>query len=296
MNWFKNIFVLTLEKDIDKNLLSNLKEITPIPASAVEHKGWANDYNDSQHLYSEINGCYFIQLQKQKKQIPSSLIKKKLDARVAELKLEGQEKIDKKSLKLDIISVLARDAYVNSKNITAYIDNKNKIIVIDTSSPTIVDEFIALLRKDIGELKISIVQPDYNISELLTRWVSNKSAVEPFGLGNSTVLTEFDTGSQSTYKNQDLTSDEVLGNIDQGKLVTQLDLNWHERFTFSYSSDFKLSKIKASSIIKDLVDENLGDSSELTKEDRDIEANIVSMTLMTSDFKQLFDDILKLGS
>lgn len=295
MNWFKNIFVVKLEQEVKKELLLNLKEITPIPASAVEHKGWANDYNHSSNLYTEINECYFIQLQKQKKQIPSSLVKKKLDARVAELKLEGQTKIDKKSLKADIISVLARDAYVNSKNITGYIDNKNKIIVVDTSSPTIVDEFISLLRKDIGELKASIIQPDYNVSELLTRWVSNKSANEPFGLGNSTVLTEFNSGSQSTYKNQDLTSDEVIGNIDQGKLVTQLELNWHERFTFSYSSDFKISKIKASSIIKDLVDENLGDSSDLPKEERDMEASIVSMTLMTSDFKQLMDDILNLG-
>lgn len=290
MSFYKNIQAFTLNTNIDISKLKDLSLIKECGPYDLESIGWSSILNDGELVYS-ASGALLVQLQIDKKQIPSSLIRKKVTERVQKLKEQGQGKVDKKEVTEEIRKELAKNAHVNSSYINAYIDNKNKYLVIDSSSAKSVDLFIEYLRIALDdELDIDIIEPNFNVIELLTSWLVEKTAPEPFEIEDSCVLTDLAEGSSTTYKKQDLSSEEIDQNLGMGKVVNSLKINWHERLSFNLTGDFKIKGIKASSDVNEAISQSLG-------EDDSVQAVFAaSMIIMVEDFAELLEDLKKQGS
>jgi recombination associated protein RdgC len=287
MSWYKNISAFKLLEKIDEKELLNLVEMEPIGATELEKTGWSQIF-DNGELFCKVSESFMFQLQVDKKKVPPSLIKKRVNDKIKEIKDSGVEKVDKKGITADIIYDLSKKALVDTKYINGYIDNKNKIIVVDTTSSAQADIFIAHLKASIA-FKIEMIEPEFEPVDLMTNWVISKEADQPFGLQDACTLTELDTGSTTTYKSQDLSSDEIQENLQSGKRVSQLKLDWHERFVFNLTSEFKIKSIKPESMIKDLIEDDVGEDVNL------VSVYIASMTIMVEDFAELLTDILSKG-
>jgi recombination associated protein RdgC len=283
MTWFKNItaYELTEPVDVENMELHLVGEMT---AGEIEKVGWSEIFTGETMV--KTSGAYMVRLRKNKKNIPSAVIKDMTDERIAKLESEGVEKISKKEVKAEVIHQLAKTAQIVPSFVNGYIDNKNLLLVIDTSSAAQSDLFIETLHRAV-DFKAELLMPEQNMVDLMTGWVINKTANEPFTLQASCELTDMEGGSGVTYKNQDLSSDEIQSNLENGKRVSKLSLDWNERFSFTLTDEFNIKSIKPLSSMSDIADEMNGEDG--GKET----AYLTDTLLMVEDFAEMLGDLLK---
>lgn len=288
MLWYKNLYAFTLEEDISIDKLNELTPISQASSTTMFNSGWCPPLSDDL-LYQEVSGAYFLTLQVDKKTVPSANVKFEVKKEIARQLENGVEKPNKKEIKEAVVKKLAENCLFSTSYIRGYIDNKNKVLVIDSTSAKNIDLFTASLRKAIGSLKINLFQPDMDIVKEMTSWVADKSAPEPFSLSDDCSLIEIDTGSKTTYKKQDLTSDEISSNLGNGKVVTSLKMDWSDRLTFVIDDKLQIKSIKTKEAIDEQVDDNMGEDNH--------EATLfsVSMLIMKEVFAELLVDIEKVS-
>lgn len=285
--WYNNLFAYKLNTKITKESFTTIEDFRmPVcGADDKEVKGW-NEIFESDGLINELSPqVYQLKLRIDKKNIPASTVKNKVNERIKKLKEQGVEKINKKELKEQVEAELTRVAFVVSKEIYGYIDNKNQLLVINSNSSKDIDLFVDLLRNSVKELDIDMIEIEFDITEVLTEWLQNKEAKEPFVLGDNCVLTDSIGGSKASLSQQDLKTEEIEILINSGKKVSEVNLTWEERVSFSLNNKFQIKKIKPLSVIGELIKEELGeDEDEQT-------AHTASMLIMVSDFAQLLKDL-----
>lgn len=285
--WYSNLYAFKLNTKITKESFDKIEDFR-MPVCGPEDKevlGW-NEIFESEGLINELSPqIYQLKLRIDKKNIPASTIKNKVNERIKKLKEQGVDKINKKELKEQVEAELTRIAFVVSKEIFGYIDNKNKLLVINSNSSKDIDLFVDLLRNSVKELDIDMLEIDFDITEILTEWLQEKSAKDPFVLGDNCVLTDSVGGSKASLSQQDLTTEEIDILINSGKKVSEVNLSWEERVSFSLNNKFQIKKIKPLPVIGELIKEEIGeDEDEHT-------AYIASMLIMVSDFAQLIKDL-----
>jgi recombination associated protein RdgC len=286
--WYKNIHAFKLVNTIKESELSELKEIVEGSASEITKTGWSS-MMDNGSLYEKVSDSFMFQLQVDKKNIPGSLVKEQVKKEIKKQKDNGIEKPNKKEIKENIVRRLAEKAFFKPSFIRGYIDNENKLLIVDSTSNNSIDLFVEHLRRDIESLKIELLESELDIGDLLTQWVTDKAAPEPFQIEDTCTLTEIASGSSTTYKKQDLSSEEIEENLKNGKRVSSLKLNWHERFSLTINNEFKIKGIKSYETVSDQLSEEIGeeDNSEET-------LFIASMSIMIGDFAELMADLIKL--
>ena len=296
MFWFKNIFAFQLDEAIDESALESLTRISEASSSSMLNIGWTNELNDDA-LYQVVENSFFLKLQIDKKSVPPANIKIETEKEIKRQIDSGIEKPNKKEIKENVTKRLAEKVLFKTTFVRGYIDNKNKLLVIDSGSQGIVDQFTAHLRKSLGTLKISMFDPEINIVELMTGWLSEQKIPNPFGAGEECSLVELETGSKTKYTNQDLFTDEIQTNLENGKVVSALKLDWHERFMFSINEKMQIKSIKTLDAIEEQVNDDAGESGGSPEEKEAHKRNlyIASMILMKEDFAELLRDLQKLG-
>lgn len=285
--WYSNLYAFKLNTKITKESFDKIEDFR-MPVCGPDDKevmGW-NEIFESEGLINELSPqVYQLKLRIDKKNIPASTVKNKVNERIKKLKDQGVEKINKKEIKEQVEAELTRVAFVVSKEIFGYVDNKNKLLVINSNSAKDIDLFTELLRNSVKELDIDMLERDFDITEILTEWLQEKSAKDPFVLGDNCVLTDSVGGSKASLSQQDLTTEEIDILINSGKKVSEVNLSWEERVSFSLNNKFQIKKIKPLPVIGELIKEEIGeDEDEHT-------AYIASMLIMVSDFAQLLKDL-----
>lgn len=285
--WYSNLYAFKLNTKITRESFDKIEDFR-MPVCGPDDKevmGW-NEIFESEGLINELSPqVYQLKLRIDKKNIPASTVKNKVNERIKKLKDQGVEKVNKKEIKEQVEAELTRVAFVVSKEIFGYVDNKNKLLVINSNSAKDIDLFTELLRNSVKELDIDMLETDFDITEILTEWLQEKSAKDPFVLGDNCVLTDSVGGSKASLSQQDLTTEEIDILINSGKKVSEVNLSWEERVSFSLNNRFQIKKIKPLPVIGELIKEEIGeDEDEHT-------AYIASMLIMVSDFAQLLKDL-----
>lgn len=287
IKWYSNLFAYKLNTKITKDSFVTIEDFK-MPVCGPddkEVKGWYEIF-DGEGIINELSpNILQLKLRIDKKNLPASTVRNKVNERIKKLKEQGVEKINKKELKEQVEAELTRIAFVVTKEIYGYIDNKNQLLVINSNSSKDIDLYIDLLRNSVEELDIDLIEIDFDITEIMTEWLQNKNAKDPFVLGDNCVLIDSVSGSKASLSQQDLTTEELDILINSGKKVSEVNLTWEERVSFSLNNKFQIKKIKPLSVIGELVKEEIGeDEDERT-------AYITSMLIMVADFSQLLKDL-----
>lgn len=250
--------------------------------------GWSNPLPyDSESLVYEQNGCLLFSLQKAEKVLPASVVNQKLDQRVQAIEMKDARKLrrkEKQEMKEDLIAELLPRAFSKSSWSKAYIDLTKGLLVVASSSANKADEITSLLREDVGSLPILPVKPDVNPALQFTDWVKNQSQPANLAIGGACTLTSQDQqGMSIRCKGSENLNEAVLSHIEDGLLVSKLDVSWEDRMSFSLDEKFTLSGIKLLDAAIDSMPESDGDIADRFASE---------FHLFTSDMRVLHDDLL----
>lgn len=294
MKWYGSYIAYKLETDIDaQNLLGKLKSdaFKGCAPSALSASGWVGVLEEDRDEVEVVGDCLFIKLRIDKKSIPSSLINAELKKEIKSRESSSGKKLksdEKLGIKEGLIAKFASKVLPSPSYIDAFINKKTKRIFVGTSSHQNAELLLNKLRESCGVLGVELIGPDYDISDKLTDVLINIDNYDEFSVGDECSLMNISDGSTVTAKKEDISSDNIIAHISEGKSVNSIKLIWQHRVAFKVDGKFKISNIKPMDfVIKDIKDD-LGESDSMYEEFR------ASMTVMTGDFEEILDDLMNI--
>jgi recombination associated protein RdgC len=292
--WFKNLYFFAFtrpfessEEDLEKHLAEHM--FTPCGSTEMSHFGWVNALGKhGQSIVHSVNGNHLLCARKEEKILPAPVVKNMLEEKInlheAEQSRSATKK-EKEQFKEDIIFELLPRAFSRVTDTHAYINAEHNIIVINTSSRSKAEDFLALLRKVLGTLPVTSVSPEKAPDELMTDWLTDTSLGDNFQLGMEAELHALgDEGAVVRVKNQDLTCDEMKSHLDADKFVVKLALEWDDAMSFILCDDLAIKRLKFFDVLQEQNDDIDSD---------DVIARIdADFALMAGELNRFINDLL----
>lgn len=263
--WFKNLLIYRLSREVELNAEEMQPQLerfifSPCGSQDMAKTGWVSpmgSFGGGQLVHSTGSQQILICAKKEEKNLPASVIKQELQAKVAQLESEQSRKLkktEKDSLKDEVLHTLLPRAFSRYSQTLVWIDAVNGLIMVAAGSAKKAEDVLALLRKSIGSLPVVPLTIESPIELTLTEWVRSGQTPEGFQLQDEAELKAIlEEGGTIRCKKQSLFSDEIGSHIENGKLVTQLSVDWQGRISFQINDTFALKKIKPSDT---LIDQN----------------------------------------
>lgn len=260
--WFKNLVVYRFTRPFEldaETLEAKLADATfhPCRAQEVSRQGWSSPMGKlgSQLVYAS-NGFLLINLRKEEKIIPASVIGDHLNDKIEAIEQEQDRKVRKKerdSLKEEILIDLLPKAFSRYQHTLAFIDPRSGVLVVDASSAKRAEELCSHLRKTLGSLPITIPALKQAPNDVMTGWlVSEQALPDGFVAGEEAELKDpGEDGGVIRCKNQALFSDEIRAHLDAGKQAVKLALHWRDKLSFLLGEDLIMRRLKFSDSLQD---------------------------------------------
>lgn len=262
MFWFKNLMAYRLTQQIDfSNLETALQELryTPCNATDMSKFGWVAPLSTSEQLYFEVSGHILLISCKEEKNLPTEVIRKETERRIAELEDKEQRKLkkpEKQAVKDQIISSLLPRAFSKYQFTAIWIDVRKGFIYVDARSAKRAEDTLALLRKSLGSLPVVPLRYNRHPSEVMTEWLINGTP-QWLDLLEEGKLRHFDINSTVIFKRQDLESEEVTVCLENGSKAVALALDWENNLSFTLNEDGILSRLKFADEVREKNDDIL---------------------------------------
>ena len=292
--WFKNLYFFAFtrpfecsEEDLEKQLSEHL--FTPCGSTEMSHFGWVNALGKhGQSIVHTVGGNHLLCARKEEKILPAPVIKDMVEEKINLLEAEQSRsatKKEKEQFKEDIIFELLPRAFSRVTDTHAYINSEHNIIVINTSSRSKAEDFLALLRKVLGTLPVTSVSPEKAPDELMTDWLTEHNLGDSFQLGMEAEFHALgDDGAVVRVKNQDLTSDEIKSHLDADKFVVKLALEWDDALSFILCDDLAIKRVKFFDVLHEQNDD-IDKDDVIARLDADF-------ALMAGELNRLISDLL----
>ncbi|WP_424410265.1 recombination-associated protein RdgC [Pasteurella sp. PK-2025] len=288
MFWFKNAMIYRLTKQLDwsteklQEALQGCKYV-PCEKSEMSRFGWTSPIINSELLHHTAENKIMLVAMKEEKILPAHVINNELNKRVAELEqkqVRKLKKVEKLSLKDDVIAVLLQQAFSKYKQTALFIDVEKGLIYVDASSHKLAEDVLALLRKTLGSLPVVPLAFAKEPSLVMTSWINENTTwltlleeVELLGTTESGLI---------KCKNQDLNSAEIETMLESNKVITKLSLEWEDNLSFILCEDGTLKRLKFADYVLDKNDDIL-------KEDiaQRFDADFILMTSVLSEITEM---------
>lgn len=250
----KNLIIFRLSRDID---FSNLEEQTsnfkfsPCGLQDMAKTGWVSPVGDEyQNLTHQASEVILLCVKSEKKNIPSSVIKEKLNDKRIKLETVQKRKLKRTelaSLKDEVFQSLLPVTLPKTTRTFIWIDISAGLVIVDATSTRRAEDSTALLRKTLGSLPIAPLTMETPIELTVTEWVRTGNLPTGLTLGTDATLKEISKdGGMVTARNQDLVCDEIAHHIEAGKVVVKVALDWEERISFVLKDDFTIGRVRFS--------------------------------------------------
>ena len=293
--WFKNLYLFKFEKEFSLNAEElheelSKKPFTPCSATQKESMGWTAPLGKDTTSFTHASNNYILfTMSRQERLLPATVIKETLQEKVEAIEVQEDRKVsarEKKDLREDIEHELLPRAFTRTQKIDAWIDPTNGWLILNTSSAPRAEEFTKLLRKTLGSLPVTLPESEVSPAVAMTQWLTSHKLPAPFTLGFECELkNQGDDKGSATFKQHDLTLDEVQTSLKAGKYAAKLALDWDEKISFVLSEDLQIKKLK----FLDVLEEQLKDNDPQSHAEHiDIE-----FALMTGEVAAMLKDLMK---
>lgn len=233
-------------------------------------------------LAERINGHVLITLRTEKRLLPGSVVREKVDALAQRIHDETGRKPGAKrrrELKDEALLDLLPQSFTRQSATRVWIAPERELLVVDTTSNGALDAILTALCKAIPGLAPMPLQTAESPSACMRAWLLDGVAPAGFGIGRETELRSNDVQSATVrYTRHGLEGDDVQTHLKAGKEVRRLALNWKDRVDFTLTENLQLTGIK----FDDGVFANDGEKQEIDPFDGDA-------VLMTSELSAMLD-------
>lgn len=293
--FFKNIHVYNITGDLsfkNEDELSDLLEeqrIVPCGKSQELSIGW-DDVLVPGEICIKADHGFFMNLRIEKKNIPSKTLKEEVEKYIKEMEQKTGDKVNKKAAKEDVKSRLLINAFVQPSNIEGYIDTKNKLLVVNTSSAKNADTFTACLRTTLGSLPIEFVKDEnQSLMQKIKPYLQTRSNIDGnLSIGHMVKMVEPSESGKIGFTKEDIMSEQVASLLNDGREISDIELEWMDRYTFVIGDNFVIKGIKPKDTIFDVMSEVMGEDNDKYNE------FMTSASIMLPDFSDMVKDLLEL--
>ncbi|MCC4260815.1 recombination-associated protein RdgC [Pseudomonas aestusnigri] len=267
--WFTNLLIYRFTQAIPFTLEQLIEALAQKPArecaSQETHAlGWTTPFGrHSVNLVQVAAGFWLIAMQKEERILPGQVVKDELSAKVGEIEQRDARKVYKKerdTLKDEIVMQLLPRAFTRRQTTFALICPADGWIAVNAGSWKRAEDLLSLLRECTGTLPVRPVNVKLPTAVSMTQWVKDSDAPAGLQIGDNCELTDTSAdGGQVRCKHQDLASDEIQLHLSAGKQVTQLDLLWDNKLSFTLNERMIFKRLHFDDLLIDEASNQAGD-------------------------------------
>ncbi len=258
--WFKQLTIYPLNKEnlpaletlADKLAQAEFKPCMGLDWDSI---GFASPVSFSPEMLFPAQNTLRIALKKEEKVLPAAVVRDILEEKISEIReAEGRNvgRKEKMELKETITDDLLPRAFTKSSKTEALIDTQRGLLLINQANTNRAEMLLTKLRDALGGLEARLPRTQQSPGSLMTEWLLNGAAAGHFELDSDCELKGLgDAAPVVRISHQDLTAEEVVNLVKNGKVVTQLGLSWQDRVRFVLTQDFTLKRIQFLDVIQE---------------------------------------------
>lgn len=261
------------------------------PCAAAQEKsvGWVEPRGQAHGALVEVvDGQWLLEQALETKSVPASVVKRRLEDRVAQIEAASGRKPGKKErrdLADDIRQTLLPQAFSKQASTLVWIDPKAARVLLDAGSQARADEAMTALVNAIEGLVVQPVDSTTAPATAMAHWLSSQEAPAGFSIDRECELKAPDESRAVVrYTRHALDIDEVRQHIAQGKMPTRLAMTWNGRLSFVLTEALQLRRLA-------LLDHVLEDRPQAAG-DRQEDDFDTDVALVTGELRRLLPDLL----
>ncbi|MBU0917844.1 MAG: recombination-associated protein RdgC [Gammaproteobacteria bacterium] len=269
----------------------NKAQFVPTGPTQQQSAGWVAPRGEEHGAMVEaIGGQLFIRLRTEVRKVPGPAVKRHADEiadQIEESTGRRPGKKQMKEIKEQALLELLPSAIPGQFDTWAWIDPKSCVMVVDSTSPGKLDQFVTLLVKAMEDVNFSLIQTEMSPAVAMAHWLGTGEPPYQFSVDRECALKSPDEmKSVVRYSRHPLDTDEVKQHIQAGKVPTHLALTWRDRVSFVLTDSGKLKKLSFLDIVFE------GPSSPAGGKVDKSEAFEADCAIFTGEMLQLIPDLL----
>jgi recombination associated protein RdgC len=290
--WFKNLQIYRLTAPwtmTSEQLEASLAKQAFAPCSSVDlqTQGWVSPRGNGMLVHS-VNRQLLLQLNTEKKLLPSTVVNQVTKARAAELEEQQGFKPGRKQmkeLKEQVADELLPRAFSIQRSTRVWIDPVNGWLVVDAASPAKADEVFKLLLKSLETLPFASLRTERSPLSAMTDWLAADEAPGGFTVDQDTELRASNEGKATVrYVRHTLEADDVRRHIAAGKQCTRLAMTWSDRVSFVLTESLAIKRVAPLDVLKENSDTAMQNEDERFDSD---------FALMSGELAKLIADLVQ---
>ncbi|WPB57027.1 recombination-associated protein RdgC [Xylophilus sp. GOD-11R] len=250
---FKNVIVyriapqegdalLKLEAGLDK------ARFAPCGASQERSAGWVEPRGEAHApLVESIGGQWIMKFMVEAKVVPGTVVRRKLEERIAQIEKETGRKPgrkESKELKEDVLLQLLPMAFTRQGATPVWVDPEAGWLVVGSSAQARADEVVTALVDALPGVTVVPLYTQQSAQSAMSDWLISQDPPEGFSIDRECELKASDDSKAVVrYARHPLDIEEIKGHIEQGKLPTRLALTWQDRVSFVLTEGMLIKKI-----------------------------------------------------
>lgn len=280
---FSTLQIFQLQMTLDLNALQAV-----LPDYQVKQCDAQSEFNfgtnplirGSQCYAIAQNECLLMNFTKMSKNLPSSVVREELNAKVSAIEINEGRKVgrkEKSDIKEEIVFTLRARAFDDRKDVQVYVDNKLHLLVLNTTNGAMTEQVFKQLQTIFGSFPMTPMQAQLSPSTIMTDWLMNNSLPAYMETGSQCIIVDqSEDKAKADFKNLEPLSEDVTRHLEQGMTVQSLALRWSEKLRFTLNDDITLTKVKWDDV---LVEQAFNDSQGGEMSDLDASFAIMSSTI-----------------
>ena len=216
---------------------------------SIAEQGFAPPYEFSDQMVITAQNSWKIQLRKEKKLLPASVLRQESKRRIKEIEEKEYRQLsakDKKALKQRVLDELLPRAFSQIFTIEGIYIRDKGFLLVNQAQGNKREELLSHLRQALGSFEAALILCKKTATDLMSQWLlDNNSLPNDLAIGNYCELKNIaNIKSVSRFVNQDIQSKEVIGILEKDHFVSQLALIWQDKLRFILCEDFSLKNIQ----------------------------------------------------
>ncbi len=262
---FKNATIYATSPDWNADLTAMEQALSAMPfrhcgPTDDETLGFVPPRGPAGALVESINGQRITCFQLETKSVPASAVKRELDKRAATIEAETGRKPGRKAtreLKEQITFDLLPHAFPKTSRVLVWLDLQHRRLVLDTASQNKADAATTALTQALSGLHLSLLNTTVEPQAAMTQWLmgepdpltedlTGERSAWPVDFAPGSFVELRDDGDSKAsvrFDRHHLDDAEMRHHITQGKLPTQLAVEWAGCVGFVLTQALQLKKI-----------------------------------------------------
>ena len=220
--------------------------------------GWVPPREAHGALVETVGGQWIMKLMTETRAVPTSVIAKKTDERVANIEATTGRKPGKKEtreIKEDIKRELMPHAFSKESASLVWIDPAAMTLAIDVSSQSKADDVVTALLSTVPGLALSMVNTKVSPTVAMSEWLITQEPPQGFTVDRECELKAADESKATIkYGKHPLDTEEVKAYVESGKLPTKLALTWNGRVSFVLTEGMQVKRLDFLDVVFETID------------------------------------------